>query len=180
MTAANNPGPAFLEGASSASKRANQLPAKFEQANADAIATVERLSDADWQKITGEGWTVAACAHHVAAVHEGIAGFIKQFADGSAPPRPAGMEAVDESNVEHAREYADCSRAAVLAGLRSEGAAAAAIVRGFSDEQLDRSAVAVQDNPAVTTRQLIEMVLIGHVREHVESIKQTTRGGDQG
>src|SRR5215207_3316940 len=62
--------------ASTVSERAQSLAGKFEQANAEAIALVERLSDAEWQTTTGEGWTVAATAHHAAIVHEGIARFI--------------------------------------------------------------------------------------------------------
>jgi hypothetical protein len=78
------------------SERVNALAAKFEQANAEAIALVERLSDADWQKATDEGWTVAATAHHVAIVHGGIAGFVREVAIGTATPR-SGMDTINES-----------------------------------------------------------------------------------
>jgi uncharacterized damage-inducible protein DinB len=157
------------------SERADALAAKFEQANADAIATVERLSDADWRKTTGEGWTVAATAHHAAIVHEGIARFIREVADGTATPR-SGMDTIDQSNARHAQEYASCSKAEVLDELRARGATAAAIVRGLSDEQLDRSTDAIPGMPPVSAEQLVEMALIGHVAEHTASIKQATGG----
>jgi len=54
-------------------QRAEDLAKKFERANADAIATIEKLSDADWQKQTLEGWTVAACAHHISGGNAFIA-----------------------------------------------------------------------------------------------------------
>ena len=155
------------------SELANALAAKFKRSNADAIATVERLSDGDWKNITGEGWTVAACAHHVASVHDGIAGFISDVANGNARPRP-GIDVVDESNAKHAREYANCSKAEVLDELRLKGAAAAAIVRGLSDEQLARTTAAIPGRPAVSAAQLIEMALIGHVDVHIASIKMAT------
>lgn len=157
------------------SERARQLADRFEQANAEAIATIEQLSEADWQKITGEGWTVAATAHHAAIVHDGIAGFVRAVAAGSAQPR-SNMDAIHESNAKHAREYANCSKAEVLAELRSRGAAAAAIVRGLSDEQLDRTTDAIPGQPGVTAGWLVEMALIGHLNEHVGSIKQATAG----
>jgi hypothetical protein len=35
------------------SERASELAKQLEQANAEAIATVEKLSETDWQKTTG-------------------------------------------------------------------------------------------------------------------------------
>lgn len=157
------------------SERAQALAATFEQANADAIATVERLSDAGWQRTTGEGWTVAATAHHAAIVSEGIARFIGEVANGTATPR-SGMETVNESNARHAAQYAGCSKAEVLDEFQAKGAAVAAIVRGLSDEQLDRTTDAIPGMRPVSAAHLIEMALIGHVAEHVASIKQATGG----
>jgi hypothetical protein len=156
-------------------ERAHALAAKFEEANADAIATVDRLSDADWQKLTGEGWTVAATAHHAAIVHEGIVNFVREVASGTATPR-SNMDTINESNAAHAEAFATCSKAEVLEEFRSQGAAAAAIVRGLSDEQLDRSTDAIPGMPPVTAAQLVEMALIGHVREHTVSIQQAIGG----
>jgi hypothetical protein len=62
----------------------------------------------------------------------------------------------------------------VLAELREKGTAAAAFVRSLSDEQLQRKAVALTGMPPVSAARLIEMVLIGHVREHVGSIAKAT------
>jgi hypothetical protein len=150
-------------------ERANALAERFEQANADAIAIVGRLSDADWRQITDEGWTVAAAAHHIASVHPGIAAFVRAAGNGNARQRP-DMGAVGESNARRAREYAACSRSEVIDELRAQGAAAAAIVRGLGDEQLDRTTDAIPGRAAVSAAQLIEMALIGHVREHLASI----------
>jgi hypothetical protein len=155
------------------SERANQLAATFEQANADAIATIEKLGEADWQKTTPEGWTVAACAHHVSSSHEGIAQWVGAIANGVEIPS-ASLKDFEAPNAKHAAEYATCSKAEELAELREKGAAAAAFVRSLSDEQLERKAVAVTGMPPVSAAQLIEMVLIGHVKEHVGSIAKAT------
>jgi uncharacterized protein YndB with AHSA1/START domain len=153
------------------SERAAALAAKFEQANADAIETVERLSEAQWQLLTGEGWTVAATAHHAAIVHDGIAGFVREVANGTATPR-TGMDAIDESNAKHAQEFAACDKSEVLETLHARGAAAAAIVRGLTDEQLDRQTDAIPGAPPMSAAQIIEIALIGHIAEHTRSIKQ--------
>jgi uncharacterized damage-inducible protein DinB len=152
------------------SSTAQELAAQFEAANDEAIALVEGLSDADWRKTTEEGWTVAATAHHAAIVHEGIANFVQEVAEGTAAPRP-GMESIDQSNAEHARAFADCSTAEVLAAFRTKGAAATAIVRGLSDEELARTSDAIPGMPPQSARWIIEMALMRHLAAHVASIK---------
>jgi len=64
----------------------------------------------------------------------------------------------------------------VLAELKSGGAAAAATVRAMSDQQLDMTAVTFKGMPPFSAQQLAENVLIGHLVEHMESIKKATRG----
>jgi hypothetical protein len=160
------------------SARARSLAAAFEALNDDAIATVERLGDAEWGKVTREGWTVAACAHHTAITHEGIAGFAREIASGSARRR-SGPDTIHESNARHAEEYATCSKVEVLEALRARGAAAAAVVRALDDEQLDRTTDAIPGMTGVSTARLIEMALIGHLREHLDSIKLAAGQRDQ-
>lgn len=152
------------------SERAEALASKFEQANADAIATVEKLSDEQWRKTTTEGWTVAACAHHVSGSHEGISQWVGALASGVAVP-PASMEDFAEPNAKHAAEYASCSKAEVLDQLRTKGAEAAAFVRTLSDEQLDRQVDVIKGMPKWRVQDVIERILIGHAVEHIGSVK---------
>lgn len=175
MTTANDLNRTALEGASGMNERIQELADRFEQANAEATAAVERLSAADWQKRTGEGWTVAATAHHIAIVHEGIVAFVAEVANGTARQR-SEMGSINESNARHAEEYAVCSKDEVLAEMRSRGAAAAAILRGLTDAQLDRVTDAIPGMPVVSTERIIEMALIGHVTEHLNSIKRAVAG----
>src|SRR5438445_1414221 len=61
--------------------RAKQFEAKAEE----AIATLQRLGDADWRKLTqAETWSVGVTAHHMAGVLEAIDGMIETVASG--PP----------------------------------------------------------------------------------------------
>ena len=152
------------------SERARNLAQQFEQENHELIATVERLSDAQWRtKTAGEGWSLGVVAHHVAEGHKQIAGLAQLVASGQ--PIPAmNMEMFHQANAEHARQHADCTKAETLALLRQNGAAAAATVRGLSDAELDRTGSLLMG--PMSTAQVIERILIGHVHEHHGSIRK--------
>jgi uncharacterized damage-inducible protein DinB len=100
------------------SERARNLAQQFEQANHGLIATVERLSDAQWRTTTAsEGWSLGLVAHHVAESHKGIAGLVQRVASGGPPPDMT-MEMVHERNAAHAAQHANCTKAETLALLR--------------------------------------------------------------
>lgn len=149
------------------SERARSLAERFEQANRELIHTVEGLSDAQWRtKTTGEGWSVAVVAHHVAGGHQGIAGFVARIAHGE--PVSLDMDMINKGNAEHAIQHANATKAETLALLRQNGAAAAATVRGLGDTELDR----VGGSMGMTAAQVIERILIGHVHDHHGSIRK--------
>ena len=53
--------------------RAESLAKKYEAKAAELAATIQKLSDADWKKVTAaEKWPVGVTAHHVAGGHEPI------------------------------------------------------------------------------------------------------------
>jgi hypothetical protein len=80
---------------------------------------------------------------------------------------------IDEMNARHASDYAHCSKAETIALLETGAAAAAAVVRGFSDEQLARSGKVLADAPPMTVEELITGGLITHLDEHLGSIRKT-------
>jgi uncharacterized damage-inducible protein DinB len=154
------------------SQQSQALASRFEQASQEMIATVERCSDAQWKTQTsGEKWSVGVVAHHVAQAHEAIAGFVRMIATGQPLP-PLTMDMLHQMNAEHAKQFANCTKAETLALLRKNAAAAASTIRGLSDEQLDRSQP-VMGGPPMTAQQMVEQVLIGHLQEHYGSIKAT-------
>jgi uncharacterized protein (TIGR03083 family) len=148
------------------SERARTLADRFEQANRELIATVERLSDAHWKaKTSAEGWSVGVVAHHVAGGHLGISGVVQKIASGESFPMPN----LDKMNAEHAAQFANATKAETLALLRQNAAAAAAMVRGLGDAQLDH----VGGPMNMSAAQTIERVLIGHIDDHHASIRKT-------
>ena len=150
--------------------RAQELADRFTQANAKLTALVERSNEGQWrQPCPNEQWSVGVLAHHIAEDHELLAGFVQQLANGE--PLPALTQAqVDAMNAERAQQCADCTKEETVELLRRNGATAAATVRGLSDEQLDRTGTFF--GQTMSTQQLVEGVLIGHIAEHGRSIQR--------
>jgi uncharacterized damage-inducible protein DinB len=154
------------------SERGRSLAARFEQANDELIAAVEQMSDDEWRKTTAaEGWTVGVIAHHVAEAHRALAQLVRRIAAGD--PVALDMDSIHRANAEHARQHADCTRAETVALLRRNGAGAAATVQGLTDAELDR----VGGRGMMTAAQVVERVLIGHVAQHLGSIRATLGPG---
>jgi len=153
--------------------RAEALAKQFEESVNHMTETIEKLTETDWKKVTSaEKWTVGVVAHHVAGAHEGISGIIKTVAGGQSMP-PFTMAMLDEMNATHAREHASCTRAETLALHKKNAAAAATVVRGLSDADLDKSGTVLTGMPAMTANQIVEGILINHVNEHLGSIRAT-------
>ncbi len=157
-------------------RRAEALAKQFEAKAQDASAVLERLSDADWRKTTSaEKWSVAVVAHHMAVAHEIIAGLIKTIAGGQSVPS-LSMDMLDSMNAKHAQEHAHCTKAETLALHKKNAAAAAALVRGLSDADLDRSGTVLTTMPPMSVEQLAGGLLVRHVDEHLGSIRTTVGG----
>ena len=133
---------------------ATQLEAKAR----DAVATLEKLGDADWKKVTAaEKWTVAATAHHLAGGLEAVSGIVTGLVAGA----------------QHAKEHANCTKAETVALLQKGAATASAMLRGLSDDQLAKSGTVFSDAPPMTAEQLIMRGLLSHIDEHIGSIRKT-------
>ena len=154
-------------------ERAETLAAKIEQANSDAIATIEGMSGDQWTaSCEDEGWSVAVTAHHIASGYTPLTGLVQAVANGADLPALT-MDMIDQGNARHAEQFANCSKEETLEMLRSGGSAAAAAVRGLSDEQLDKSAVILEGEAEITTEQIIENLLIGSITGHHASIQKS-------
>ena len=149
---------------------------QFEGKAEEAVALLEKLSDADWKKTTAaEKWTVAATAHHVARSYEPITGIIKAVAAGQALP-PFTRQMLDEMNAQHAKEFAVCSKPETIA-LQKKGAAdAAAVVRGLSDAELAKTGTVFTGMPPMSAEDMVKGALLGHIDEHFGSIRKTIAG----
>ena len=149
------------------------LAKEFEAKANEATGVLEKLSDADWKKVTAaEKWSVGVTAHHVAQSHEGIAGIIKAVAAGQSMGNFT-MDMLHEMNAKHAKDFANCTKAETLDLHKKGAAAAAAVVRGLSDDELAKSATVLSGMPPMTAEQVVTNILINHINDHYGSIRKT-------
>ena len=149
------------------------LANEFEAKAKEATAVLEKLSDSDWKKVTdAEKWSVGVTAHHVAQSHEGIANIIKAVVGGQSMGNFT-MDMLNEMNAKHAKDFASCTKAETLDLHKKGAAAAAAYVRGLSDDQLAKSATVLTGMPAMTAEQIVTHILINHINDHYGSIRKT-------
>ena len=153
--------------------KAEALAKQYETKVQEATGVIEKLSDADWKKVTAaEKWPVGVTAHHVAGAHEPIADIVKTVASGQSMPHFT-MQMLDEMNAKHAKDFAACTKAETLALHKKGAAAAAAVVRGLSDEQLAKSGTVLAGMPAMSAEQIVTGILINHIDDHFGSIRKT-------
>jgi len=153
--------------------RGETFAKQFEAKAQEVTAAIERLSDADWKKVTAaEKWSVGVVAHHVAGAHQGLSGLIKMLADGKPGPN-IQMDMIHAGNAKHAQEFANVTKAETLALHKTNVAAAAGVLRGIGDAEFDRSGAVLNGVPPMSAGQLAGGLLCGHMDEHLGSIKAT-------
>ena len=153
--------------------KSEALAKQFEAKAQEAMATLEQLSDADWKKVTeAEKWSVGVTAHHLAGALEPISRMVEAVGAGQSL-HGFGLDRLDEMNAKHAKDYADCTRAETIALHKKGVAAAAATIKGLSDEQLAKSGTLAPGVPPMTAEQLITRALLDHIDEHFGSIRKT-------
>jgi hypothetical protein len=153
--------------------RGETFAKQFEAKAQEVTAAIERLSDADWKKVTAaEKWSVGVVAHHVAGAHQALSGLIKMLADGKPGPN-IQMDMIHAGNAKHAQEFANVTKADTLALHKTNVAAAAGILRGIADAEFDRSGAVLNGMPPMSAGQLAGGLLCGHMDEHLGSIKAT-------
>jgi len=152
--------------------RGETLAKQFETKAQEATSVIEKLSDADWKKVTSaEKWPVGVTAHHIASAHQGIGGIMKAIADGKSGPN-IPMDALHQMNAQHAKDFASCTKAETLELHKKNAAASAALLRGIDDAAFDRSATVFTGAPAMSAAQMAG-ILCSHIDEHLGSIKAT-------
>jgi hypothetical protein len=154
------------------SKRAQDLAKRLQQGADALIATVEPLSDAEWQTpCPGDGRTVGVVAHHVASAYLVELDFVRQLASGQTI---SGVtpETIDEGNAQHAREHADPDKAGTLELLRRNSALAAEVIGALSDEELDRvTPISLYRYTPLSTQYYIEDHPVRHSYHHLTTIQ---------
>ena len=155
------------------SRRAESLARRIEEGAAGLAAFAEGLSDAEWNKpASPTDWrTVGQIVNHVALVYPIEIDLARAIAAGK-PVTEVTWSVVAELNASHARDHAGVTKAEAVALLRKNSGAAAAAVRGFSDEELDRAApFSLSFGAPVTAQYVIEDHALRHSWHHLSRIR---------
>ncbi len=156
------------------SERAQALAERFERANEEVIAAVERWPEEGWRATPpGEEWSVGLIAHHIGNGHAVIQRTLQPAAAGQPLPPPLGSG----HNEGYAEEHADCTKEEVLDLLRRNGASALGFIRGLRDEELDRPVPSRDGSRTWRLEEMVERMFIGHVEEHLASIRRAEGRG---
>ena len=155
-----------------ASRRAEVLANRIEEGAAKLAAFVERLSETQWRQPVSatDRRTVGVVVHHVAYIYPIEIEAARAIASGQAVE--TAWPAIAQLNARHAAENAEITKAAALELLARNSREAAAAVRAFTDEQLDRAAsFGLSDGAPVTAQFVIEDHAMRHAWHHLAKIR---------
>ena len=147
---------------------------RIEEGAAGLAAFVEGLSEEDWRKPVSETdrRSVGVVVHHVATVYPIEIDLARAIAGGNAVTEVT-WEVVSGLNAQHAQEQPGVTREATLDLLKRNSREAAAAVRGFTDEELDRAApFSLSFGAPVTAQFVIEDHALRHSWHHLAKIRK--------
>jgi hypothetical protein len=157
------------------SRRAESLADRVEEGAAGLAAFAEALSEAEWHTpMSGSGRdrrAVGVIVHHVASVYPIEIDLARTIASGKAV-MDVTWEAVTEMNAKHASDQAGVTKADALELLSRNSRQAAAAVREFTDEDLDRAApFSLSFGAPVTAQFVVEDHALRHSWHHLARIR---------
>lgn len=160
-------------------RRAASLADRIEQGAAGLAAFAEGLSEAEWRTpMSGSGKdrrSVGVIVHHVASVYPIEVDLARAIASGKAVT-DVTWEVVADMNAKHASDQTGVTKAAALELLRRNSRQAAAAVRAFTDDELDRAApFSLSFAAPVTAQFVVEDHAVRHSWHHLARIRATLR-----
>jgi DinB family protein len=156
-------------------RRAESLAARVEQGADGLAAFAEGLSETEWRTpVSSSGKdrrSVGVIVHHVASVYPIEVDLARTIASGKAVTGVT-WEAVAEMNAKHASDQAGVTKAVAVELLRRNSRQAAAAVRAFTDDELDRAApFSLSFDAPVTAQFVIEDHALRHSWHHLARIR---------
>lgn len=154
------------------SRRANALAERLEQGARALEAAASTLTETEWgTAVPGDGRPIGVVVHHVATMYP-LEIQLAQTLAGGTPITGVTWDVVKGINAEHATANAAVTKAAAIELLRQNSAAAAAAIRAFSDEELDRAAtVSLNADAPLTCQFFLEDHAVRHSYHHLARIR---------
>jgi hypothetical protein len=156
-------------------RRADALADRIEEGAAGLAAFAEGLSEAEWRTPMSGGADrrpVGVIVHHVASVYPIEIDLARAIGSGKAVT-DVTWDAVADMNGKHASDQAQVTKAAALELLRKNSRDAAAAVRAFTDDELDRAApFSLSFGAPVTAQFVVEDHAVRHSWHHLARIRR--------
>lgn len=156
------------------SRRAELLANRIEEGAAGLAAFAEGLSEAEWHHPVSatDRRSIGVIVHHVAFVYPIEIDLARAIAYGKAIT-DVTWEVVAGLNASHSRDQAEVGKAEALELLRRNSREAAAAVRAFTDDELDRAApFSLSFGAPVTAQFVIEDHALRHSWHHLAGIRK--------
>jgi DinB superfamily len=156
-------------------RRSDALADRIEEGAAGLAAFAEGLSDAEWRTPMAGGADrrpVGVIVHHVASVYPIEIDLARAIGSGKAVT-DVTWDAVADMNAKHAGDQVQVTKAAALELLRRNSRDAAAAVRAFTDDELDRAApFSLSFGAPVTAQFVVEDHALRHSWHHLSRIRR--------
>jgi len=165
---------ATIEDIHSIKSRGESLATRIEKGATGLAAFAEGLSDSEWHTPVSatDRRTVGVIVHHVASMYPIEIDLARAIAGGRLVP-DVKWETVAQLNARHAQDNAGISKAAALDLLRQNSRKAAAVVREFTDEELDKAApFSLSFGAPMTAQFVIEDHAMRHSWHHLAAIRK--------
>jgi uncharacterized damage-inducible protein DinB len=155
------------------SGRPESLARRLEQGAQALVELVSSLSDEQWQvRLPKDGRKVGVVVDHVAFMYPLEIQLARTLAGGQ-PIAGVSWDDVHAINAKHAKENENVTKEAALDHLRRASAAAAAAIRGLTDEQLDLAApVSLNSDAPLTCQFFVEDHAVRHSYHHTAAIRR--------
>jgi hypothetical protein len=160
-----------------ASRRAAALADRIEEGAARLAAFIQELPETLWKKPISatDRRTVGVVVHHVAWIYPIEIEVARAIGSGMAVE--TAWPDIAQLNAKHAGDNSQVTKAAALELLAKNSQEAASAVRGFTDEELDRSApFGLSYGAPVTAQFVIEDHAMRHAWHHLAKIKESVGG----
>ena len=157
------------------SRRSESLAKRIEEGAAGLAAFAEGLSEEEWRTpvSSSDRRPVGVIVHHVATVYPREIQLAQAIACGK-PVTDVTWENIAELNARHAGEQSEVTKAAALELLRKNSREAAAAVRAFTEDELDRAApFSLSFGAPVTAQFVVEDHALRHSWHHLARIRKT-------
>jgi hypothetical protein len=154
-------------------RRAELLADRIEEGAAVLAAFAKGLSEKEWRAPVSatDRRSAGVIVHHVASMYPIEIDVARAVANGKAVT-DVTWDVVAELNAKHAHEHAEVTKDAALELLRRNSHEAAAAVRAFTNEELDRAVpFSLSFGAPVTAQFVIEDHALRHSWHHLARIR---------